>query len=1079
MRQLNIKVFGRELSSYLKTKVFLTVMVLLSLQSNTHAQGNQVTGKVLSDSGETIPGVSVSVKGTTRGTLSDIDGNYTIEAKEKETLIFSFIGYITQEKVIGVNRKVDIILGEDTQKLNEVVITGYSKITRTRMTTSISKLDKKVLESSSRSNAATALQGTVAGLRVTNNTGQPGSTPSIVMRGGTSWGGGGSPLILIDGVPGSFYALNSDDIESIEVLKDAASSAIYGARAANGVILVTTKKGKVGKSRVNYKVRHSMNSKRDDAEYLGAADFIKYNRQGVKYYNEVTGRTNFDRSFLNGATAFGTGGNATNSPFTVQYLTDDNRHLLNQAGWGKLTDPVDPTKEILFYENNVSDLIYQDSYSTDHYISFDGGNEKGTYYLGLGYLDNHGLILGSQFERYSSKFTGSYKVLKNVEVNSTVLYSQSHLNKSPLGSNNTVFRRFAGQGPTARTYNTNADGTVGTDLIPGTNAGFGNPLYYQDKFIRKNMEQRLSMSVEINWEILKDLKFTMRGSFFTINNHNEAFNKSYISGGSLKSTRKASASLGRNLTNQYTALLSYNKTIAKHHNFDALVGAEYYKGNVYSFSAGTKGSPTELIETLNAGSEADGVPSTFETENVIVSTFGQINYDFDTKYLFGFTIRRDGSSRLGNDKYGIFPGVSAGWNAHNENFFKNSLLKKYINNLKPRLSYGVNGNLTVLGNYSVFGTYAKQGVYGGKTGYGNKKLPTLDLRWEKSTTLNMGLDFGMLDNRITIIADYFIRDVKDKLANYELPKWVGISGITTNNGILRNQGLELQITGDVIRNKDLKWTLGATLYTVKTYVKELPANEMENNRQGGTQIYDSSTGELKWVGGYEEGKRAGSDLVVAYIQDYVYADQAAVDAHAGRVDEKAKNRTTRFPGDVAWKDVNGDNIINDKDREVIGRTTPDFVGGFTSNLSWKNFNLFIKTDFAMGHLIRNNLREKGFAQTQGNLNAYTELLDSWTPENRDTDVPRMVFVDPQRNHNRGSDRYWEKGDYLALREVTLSYTLPKDLLKNKITSLRLFVTGDNIHYFKSYSGDTPELGGYRHGDFPMPKTVTFGLNITL
>lgn len=1056
-------------------------MILFCTFGLAHAQSIEVQGKVMSDDGMTIPNVSVYVKGApTNGTVSDIDGNYTIKTKSGDVLVFSFIGYQTQEVTVGSRSQLNVVLKEDAEKLNEVVIVGYSTQTRNRMSTSISKLDTKVLESVSRTNPATALQGTVAGLRVTNNTGQPGSTPSIVFRGGTNWNGSGSPLILIDGVPGSFYALNSDDIESIEVLKDAASSAIYGARAADGVVLITTKQGKVGKSNISYKVRHSINKKRDDTNYAGAADFIKYNRQGVLYYNEVTGRNNFDRSFLHGATAFGTGGNATNSPFTVQYLDDDNRHLLNQPGWSTLVDPVDPSKKILFYENSVDNLIYQDSYASDHYVSFDGGNDKGTYYAGLGYLDNHGLVLGSKFKRYSGKFSGSYKIRKNIKVYSNIMYNHSKMNTSPLGSDNTVFRRFAGQAPTSRTYNNNEDGTWSEDLNPGTNSGFGNPLYYKDKFVRDNLEQRLSASAGIDWDIIRDLKFTLKGSFFTINNHNKAFNKAYISGGSVNATRNASASLSRTLRYQYTALLNYKKTLFDNHNISALLGAEYYKNNYYRFSAGTKGSPSDLIQTLNAGSEANGVPFSDEKESVIVSTFGQLNYDYKSRYLLGLTLRRDGSSRLGNDKYAIFPGVSLGWNAHNEEFFKDLKIENIVSSVKPRVSYGVNGKVGSLSEYQVFGAYGDQGIYNGSTGYANTGLPTLDLVWEKSTTLNMGLDVGFWNNRVSVIADYFIRDVEDKIAGMTLPYWTGFNSITTNNGTLRNKGLELQVNADIVKTKEWTWNLGITYYSVRNFVVKLPDNDNDNNRQGGTQIYDASSEDgLKWVGGYEEGKRIGADMVVAYVQDYIYADQAAVDAHSDRVDKLAKNQTKRFPGDVAWKDLNGDNIIDYKDRKVIGRTTPDFVGGVTSNLSWKNFNLFVKTDFAVGHIILNHIREKGLAQTQGNLNAYSELTDSWTPENRDTDVPRMVFTDPQKNYMRGSDRMWEDGDYLALREVTLSYELPKSLLRNTISGLRVFFTGANLHYFKSYSGDTPEKGGKQYGEFPMPRSYTFGLSLTL
>ena len=1061
----------------------LLMILLLGPVFAVAAQQKEISGVVVDGNGIPLVGVNIVVQNTTNGVQTDFDGQYQIEASPGDVLVFSFIGFETQERIVGIENTIDVTMQEDIASLSEVVVTGYGKQTRAKLTTSISKLDTRILETSTRSNPATALQGTIPGLRVTNTTGQPGATPQIILRGGTNFNGSGSPLILIDGVPGSFYALNSDDIESIEVLKDAAATAIYGARAANGVVLVTTKSGSAGKTSITYKQKYSFNYRRETPEYLDAADFIKYNRQAILYYNEATGRTNFNAGFLNGATAFGTGGNTTNSPFTTQYLTEDNRYLLNYPGWQTIVDPVDPSREILFRQNDVSGNIYQPSKTTDHYLAFQGGNDKGSYYASLGYLDNEGLILGSGFKRYSGKFTGSYDISDRFSVNSNVLYSHSNLNLSPLGDNNTVFRRFAGQPPTSRTYNNNEDGSLSNELNPGTNAGFGNPLYYQDKFLRDNLEQRLTASMGLNWNILTNLTLNLTGSHFAINNLDEGFNKAYYNGSTLITTRNASAGIDKTLRDQLTGTLNYTRTFDDHY-FDLLLGTEYYKDEYYTFSAATKDSPTDLIPTLNAGAESNGVPYSFRTLHKIISGFGRLNYDYKEKYLLGLTFRYDGSSRLGNNKFGFFPGVSLGWNLHEENFFENLNVEDIFSKVKPRLSYGVNGNVDVLGNFTTFGSYGSQGVYDGQTGYANTSLPTPELQWERSTTLNFGLDLSLFDNRINLIGDYFIRDVEDKLSSLTLPYWTGFSGITTNNGILRNKGLELQIGADIVRSEDFQWNLNATLSKIKSYVVELPENDNELNRQGGYQIYNPSTGELEWVGGLQEGQRVGTDLVVTYVQDYIYANQAEVDADSNVQDDLLPNPFQRFPGDVAWVDVNNDNIINSYDRQVIGRTTPDFYGGFSTSMNYKNFSLYVKTDFATGHIVYNHIRGKGLAQTQGNLNQDAIVLDSWTPENTETDVPRFVFVDAQRNIFRGNEgvvnsRFWEKGDYLALREVTLSYNFPSDFFNEKIQNLNLYVTGSNLHYFKSYSGDTPELGGYQAGEFPVPRTLTLGLNLTL
>jgi TonB-dependent SusC/RagA subfamily outer membrane receptor len=310
----------------------MMLLVCSLVTSSAFAQSKQVSGTVLDELGTPLPGATVLIKGTTTGTQTDFDGNFSIQASAEDVLVISYVSYKAQEVVVGNQSTIQASLQLDTAMLDEVVVTGYGKQSRAKLTTSVSKLDTRVMETSTRSNAATALQGTISGLRVTNTTGQPGATPQITLRGGTNFNGTGSPLILIDGVPGSFYALNSDDIESIEVLKDAAATAIYGARSANGVILVTTKTGTPGRSSINFKQKFSMNHKRKTPTYLGAADFIRYNRQAVAYYREATNNPNGFGAFVDGATGFGTGGNTTDSPFTTQFLTPDNRYLLQYPG---------------------------------------------------------------------------------------------------------------------------------------------------------------------------------------------------------------------------------------------------------------------------------------------------------------------------------------------------------------------------------------------------------------------------------------------------------------------------------------------------------------------------------------------------------------------------------------------------------------------------------------------------------------------------------------------------------------------------------------------------------------------------
>jgi len=1064
-------------------KLLFTVLALL-LTVNTFAQQKTVTGTIKDTEGTPLIGATVMIKGTSTGTDTDFDGNYSIKAEEGQTLVFSYIGYKNKEVVV-TSSKIDVVLLEDTSVLDEIVVTGYGTQTRATLTNSVSKIETKAVEVSTKSNAAQLLQGT-PGIRVINTTGQPGATPSIVIRGGTAFNGSGSPLILIDGIPGNFYALNADDIESIDVLKDANAAAIYGARAANGVVIVTTKTGKSGKSSITYRQKYSVNKKRVDQKFIGAEDFINYNRQSIGYLREIWGWNAFG-AFLSGNNSAATGGNTTNSPYTTQLLTGSNSYLLDQPGWSSIPDILNPNQEILFYDNTeVADRIFTNSYSKDHYLAFDGGNDRGTYYLGLGFLDNDGLVLGSGFKRYSGKFSGSYKINNNISIRSNLLYSHSRLGRSGLGGDSTIFRRFRGQAPTSRTYDNNADGTWSDVYAVGTNQGFGNPLYYHDKFIYKNLEQRLQASVTFDWKLFENFKVSVTGSHFTVNNHNETFNKAYRVGsttGALRDQRIATFSLGRTLRNQLTALGTYTKKFGKH-NVNAMVGFEYFHNNGFNTSAGSRGLPTDIIETANVGTEANGIPSSFESEYKLISQLGRVLYDFDNKYLFNFTIRRDGSSRLGNNKFDVFPSASVGWNMHQEDFIQNTGLSNLFTKIKPRYSYGSTGNQGVLGNYTVYGTYSNQGIYNGQTGYGNSALPNLDLLWEKAFTSNFGLDVGMFDNRLSFLLDIYNATVKNKLAGFQLPSYTGFSSVTTNNGSLSNRGVELQVNGDVIRTEDFTLNFGASISSNRRYVEELPENDNDLNRQGGYEIYDPATGDTKWVGGLQEGQRVGTDVVVAFIQEDIYDDQAAADADSHIEDIYNRNAFNKYAGDVKWKDVNNDGIINHLDREVIGRVTPNFTGNFNTTFKYKNFSLFLRTDFAGGHIIWNEIRNKGYQQTQGNLNQPELILESWTPDNTDADWPRMVFVDAGRNIRRAgghysgtNNKFWEKGDYLAIRELSLSYEVPTEFLK-AIKRMNVYVTGTNLHYFKSYTGESPEQGGVQWGTFPMPRTYTFGLNIT-
>ena len=668
-------------------------------------QSETCTGVVKDGTGETVIGASVIVKGTTNGTITDFDGNFTLtNVKNGDVIQISFVGYKTQE-IKYVGQSLNIILKDDTEVLDEVVITGYGgSQKRAALTTAISKLDNSVLKNAAYSNAGQSLQGSVTGLRVVNTTGQPGTNPDITLRGGaTITGENSNALVVVDGiVRNSMSDVNPSDIESIQILKDAASTAIYGARANGGVILIETKSGKEGKTSINYKFKIGKNFTRKGYEFCNAEDYIYYNRLGYLR----TGRTNVDTQ-----QGYGIG----NSLFDIQYLTDDNAHLKNE-GWSVMDDPFYEGKQILFkdYSGQLDDEVFSSSAITqDHYLNITGGNDKSTFASSLGYFNEDGMIKGTGFQRFSGSFNASYKILPILNVKAGVSYVWSTRPELWIGSYE-FFYRTRSQRPTWNPWN--EDGTPAA----GFGTGDGNPAYYRDKLTQKNSTTRATYNIGFTLDILpKQLVLNGNASLLNYDYQREKFNKAYQTQTTTtpETTRQAEAWVQKYQQVQLNASLTYTGTFAEKHNLEAMIGGEYYTYNQFDFEAKTQGSPTDDVPTLNVGSNRT-FTRTEKTAYRILSGFGRINYNYNMKYLLSFTARYDGISRLKDNRWGFFPGVSVGWNVMEEDFWKDSKVSGVISNLKPRVSYGVNGNVNGIGNYEVYGEYAQveSKNYGGATG---------------------------------------------------------------------------------------------------------------------------------------------------------------------------------------------------------------------------------------------------------------------------------------------------------------------------------------------------------------------------
>ncbi|GGZ37623.1 SusC/RagA family TonB-linked outer membrane protein [Echinicola pacifica] len=1048
-------------------KAFLMLLLVLS-STGLMAQERSISGTVSdSNSGETIPGVNILIEGKNKGTVTDLEGNFTLQAQAGDVLVFSYIGYTSQKIPLSNESKLEVSLKLDSKQLDEIVVIGYGEQSRETLTSSVAKLDNKVLENVPFANAASALKGTVSGVRVQTTTGQPGAAPRIIVRGGTSINNpdGAQPLYIIDGViRNNMDDVNADDIESLQVLKDAAATAIYGARGANGVVIITTKTGKVGKTLVTYRFNIGASELWNRYDMGSARDYIYFNRKGIL----ATGEKHPDHLFrLNLASGFGTGNDLTNSTaFSPQYLSPENEHKLNE-GWQQMPDPADPSKTILFSDTDWQDVLFRTAVSQNHYINISGGSEKARYDLGVGYLDNKGVAINTDFKRFTTRMNGDIQVNDKLGVYGRMNFTSS--SNSQVFSENQLFQRALGLPPTAKLYY--EDGT----LASGQNKTQGNPLYHLNRIDALNATNRITLSGGANWEIFKDFTFEPMASLYFVQGTTNSFQKSYYNTPTqFIDSRDASASNSIYWQKQFDGVFSYQKYIGQH-NLQFKVGGSYYDRKSYSASASGRGAASDLIPTLNASSEPTSVSSSL-SQQVIVGYFGRVNYDFDKKYLFSFTTRYDGASSLGSNNYwGFFPGLSAGWNLHREDFWGN--MPEDITSLKLRASYGVNGNIGNLSDFHAQGLYSVGNRYNDQAAIQNNRMANQDLQWERSGTFDIGMDLGLFDSRVTVIADYYNRLTDNLLTSLELPQSTGFNSILTNLGSLRNEGVEMEVTASVIQGQKFGWNVSANAsYNINTVV-ELPENDNDNNRIGGIFVYDQGLGIYVWKGGLQEGGQLGD--MFAYQQLGVYAtdQEAAEGAYDALVPGTDKSK---FGGDVNWADLDKNDSIDSRDRVYAGNIYPKWTGGFTNTLNYKSLSLTLRTDFALGHTIYHETRARFNGQYQGDIGILQETTTSWQNQGDMTQIPRYYWADQlsQNNSFRGNTYYYEKGDYLAIREVTLSYNLPKKWVSAlKIANVRTYFTGSNLFYFTQYTGLNPEEGGTDSGRYPIARNFLFGVNV--
>lgn len=1043
---------------------------LMLLSSLSFAQ-TQVEGVVTDKDGNPLSGVSVAIAGDARsGVSTNTDGHFTISSPDlTQTLRFTYIGMKPHFEELQGRSSLSIVLEDDLHNLSEVVVIGYGQQSRSTLTTSISKVDDKVLENVPFSNPAAALQGSVSGLRVQSTSGQPGQAPRVILRGSTSINdpNGSAPLYLIDGViRNNMDHLNTDDIESIQVLKDAAATSIYGARGSNGVILVTTKSGKSGTSTISY--RYDLTASQIGKRYdlVSAEDYIYYQRLGIAARGDAD-PTQLEK--LSQASSAGTGNDLTkNTAFTTQYLTPQNEHKLLE-GWQSMPDPIDPTKTIIFKDTDFQDVLFRTGISHNHSINASGGTDRATFNAGVGYLTNEGIAITTNYKRLSVNLNGDLKVRDNMSVFGRVLYTNSG-DRQVSNMSNIFSRSIAIPATTKYMYE---DGT----LAPGLNASIGNAAYHLNTQEAKNSLSSLTLALGGRWEILPGFAFEPQVSLYTINADNRFFQKAYFNGPlQFVDNRAANGASSKQVQHQADALFTYVNSINNEHNFDVIGGFSYFGRMNSGLSASGQGAASDLIPTLNASGTPVSVGGT-ESEQIITGFLSRVNYDYKQKYLFSVNARYDGASNLGeNHKWGFFPGISLGWNMHNEEFWASSPLARLMQ-LKLRASYGVNGNISGLGPYQAQGQYAVGQRYGGYAAVQSTVLPNSNLKWEQSKTLNFGADLGLWNNRLTVLVDVYNRVTDNLLTSMSLPHSTGFTSILTNLGSLQNRGIDLEVSANVLGpSSPVQWNIGFNASKVKNKILRLPDNGIENNRIGGVYVWDPARSDYAWLGGLQEGGTIGD--AYAYKQLGIYSTDE--EAANGPVDMIIPGTDkTKYGGSVNWLDVDNNGLIEATDRVHVGNIFPVWTGGFSTSVAYKNVALSVRMDYTSGHTIYHYTWAQGIGQFVGENGLVSDVLQSWQKPGDITDVPRVYWADQQAQNNlfRGNSRYYERGDFLALRELTLSYTVPSDWLRvAKLSSLRVNLTGNNLHYFTSYKGLNPEEGGDDRGRYPVPRNFILGVS---
>ncbi|MDR1720350.1 MAG: TonB-dependent receptor [Dysgonamonadaceae bacterium] len=998
----------------------------------------RVTGKVLDESGTEIPGVTVIVKGTSQGTITDVNGDYTLlDLPENATLIFSFIGMKTQEIAVGNRTSINVRLAEDVIGIEEVVAVGYGSMTRRELSTSISSVkNDDLVERTASFNILEGLAGKVAGVRNVSFSGKPGGGSALRIRGMGSINADSNPIYVMDGVVGvDPQIINAENIESIDILKDAAATAMYGAQGSNGVVLITTKSGKKDTGSITYHAKMGAGFLNRKLDLLNADEYMEIQKRAYAYSGKVMPhlQTPMENLFYYSKDASG------------NYLRDEYGYLIASPK----------------YDTDWQEEISQTAITNDHTLSFSSGNEKSSLYASLAYQDFGGLVK----DTYSKRYTGTVNVQSDIKnwlrIQAIVTTGSRSQNDMEGGFGQGPVRNMVEMPPIVPVKY--EDGTWGRkhDYPLGEKAE--NPILLLEQ--QKNIyEENFSIfNLITTFKIGNHLQFTAKGDLQTTNGRSLSYAKaglfdvSETNGGYADISNAVSTRWSNEDYFTYTNSFLNNRLQSQF-----VLGASWYYYHTESSSSGSENYFDDFFDYYNLGAgTVFHKPGSGMSQNTINSYYFRMNHNYNDKYLFGLTFRIDGASNFGkNNKYGYFPSASFAWRFSEEDFF--DPYEETVNNAKLRLSYGSVGNASIP-NYRTISQYSNNSTIFNKTLEPYVLLSNLgnqDLKWETSNQLNIGLDLGFLNNRLEFIADYYYKSTKDLLFSKQVPYITGYSNTWTNLGEIVNTGFEFTLSTRNIVEKDFSWSTDFNFSTNKLMVKDI-----------GGETIDTGNNTIA---------REGEEWASYYVFNRLGTWSLDEVEEAARYGKK--------PGDIKYQDIDGDGVINDNDRVIMGNGLPKGDLNMVNTFRYKNLSLMIDLNYRYGAKLM-GIAPTMMENRQLYGNSLKSVLDAWRPESQNSMIAAVRLPsDVYFGENEKDSRMLYNGDFLRLRNISLTYDFSPSLLRklNTFKALTIGVNIENAYVFSSYPGFDPEIGAFNTDtgqgidfySYPRPTTVSANVKVT-